>query len=463
MSFLSGIVDWCKGPQCKQNKKNETRAQNEKNKTRKRIHYDTLRNAESIERKEFLGFGASGFTYGIYTEKSKYPTHVYRVSFKGNLNNARAIHNKAQSMARITGNSQQIVEIVEGFTVKDIPPNILADILVNIPADKIGKIDKIDKTSILSVIRMPYLGIDLFEAITHDDNITMIRTLPISILMIQCYKLMKQIDALRREQMYHGDIRLENITIHPETGKMTLIDFEFHDTFEVGFNKYIGVERRLTEISERIPPEFLTVRAVAVAPYGIKQNYLNDISKHYLDDRMLLFLWYINIKNKKNATEYFEESYTNNMVSLLSLSDKNNNAVTKIEKISDGIMDYFDFFGFGIAMTLFFSTLFSINEPNNNSSEMAAFYSMLQLLKSMCHFSIKDRPHPNIIIEEMQQIMKKIPKEARQERSIFKAIRQASNNSIVTSIAPSIPNVTSRVPNNSKATNQTAKRSKKRK
>jgi hypothetical protein len=84
---------------------------------------------------------------------------------------------------------------------------------------------------------------------------------------------------------------------------------------------------------------------------------------------------------------------------------------------------------------------------------MAAFYSMLQLLKSMCNFSIEERPYPDNIIEEMQQIMKKIPKEARQERSIFKAVRQTSNNSIVTS----------RVPNNSKATNQTAKRSKKRK
>lgn len=424
MSFLSAFRNWCTGPTCKQNEtsaQNKQSIQNEKNKTRKRIHYATLRNKESKERREFLGFGASGFTYGIYTGKSKHPKYVNRVSFNGNPNTIKAIHNKAQSMARITGNNQQIVEIVEGFTVNDLPSSIPARM-----------INKIRKTPILSVIRMPYLGIDLFEAIKHADNITMIRKLPISTLMKQCYKLMKQIDELRREQMYHGDIRLENITIHPETGEMTFIDFEFHEPFEVGFNKYIGIDKRLTEISERIPPEFLSIRAVAVAPYGIKQNYLNHISMYYLNDRMLLFLWYINIKNKENAKEYFEESYISNMAFLLELFEKNNNTVTKNEKISDGIMDYFDFFGFGIAMTIFFSTLFPINEPSNNSSEMTAFYSILQLLKSMCHFSIEERPHPDNILEEMQQIMKKISKEARQSRSIFKAVRQVSNNSIAT-------------------------------
>jgi serine/threonine protein kinase len=431
MSFLSAFRNWCTGPTCKQNETsahNKQSTQNEKNKeknkTRNRIYYPIVRNVESKKRRKFLGFGASGFTYGIYTGKSKHPMYVNRVSFKGNLNNARAIHNKAQSMARITGNNQQIVKIVEGFTVNDLPSSI--------PAHMINKIRKIP---ILSVIRMPYLGIDLFEAIKHDNNKTMIRKLPISTLMKQCYKLMKQIDALRGNQMYHGDIRLENITIHPETGEMTFIDFEFHEPFEVGFNKYIGIDRRLTEISERIPPEFLCVSAAAVAPYGIKH-----ISKYYLNDRMLLFLWYI---NEKNAEKYFEDSYVSNMAFLYSLFEKNNNAVTKNEKISDGIMDYFDFFGFGIAMTIFFSTLFPINESSNNSSEMAAFYSMLQLLKSMCNFSIEERPYPDNILQEMQQIMKKIPKEARHTRNI--------------------PNVTSRVPNNSKATNQTAKSSKKRK
>ena len=68
-------------------------------------------------------------------------------------------------------------------------------------------------------------------------------------------------------------------------------------------------------------------------------------------------------------------------------------------------MNYFDYYGFGMAMTMFFSKLYPMNKPYHNRSEMDALYEMRALLMSMCDFARVARPEPDTIVKIMEDIM----------------------------------------------------------
>jgi hypothetical protein len=150
MSFFSEL---CRGFGCTRKKKNQN---NENN------------NPSYIESGQF------GFTYvdgdkviKIYTE----PTTINKI-----YTNATYIANK-------TGNNNQRVEIVHGLKKKNLPINVRNRVSGN-------------SNTTLQAIRMPHLGIDLLAAITKPGNITRLRMLPISTLMGQCHKLIKNIDII---------------------------------------------------------------------------------------------------------------------------------------------------------------------------------------------------------------------------------------------------------------------------
>lgn len=446
MSFLSGIVDWGKYVLSKR--------KSTKNNNRNRINFSTLRNKNFKNVDPPIGIGAFGTTFKIHKD----PNGLFKVLFRRKnapKPNPNTNYNKAKKMANMTGNNNQRLQIITGFKMNDLPIKVM---------QRFQEIDEAWKTegnTNLPVIRMPYLGIDLYAAL-NKDNIELVRALSISTIMIQCHKLIRQIDTIRRHKMCHGDIKIENIVIDPESGKMTLIDFDFFETFidvYTLYNKIIirDMQKKDKDIPQCIPPEFLCMKAM-----GDGIHFNNDIhvepfyEKYCNNTNMDVFLTYIG-KDRKDRKNYFKESFKNNkkyISPIYFLITENGDNAVRNANISDNIMNYFDFFGFGIAMTSFFSELYFMNEPiYKNKSEKVAYHEMRRLLMSMCDFSIENRPPPDNVLTMMEQIMTKIPKEARQERSIFKAVRQTSNNSIVTS----------RVPNNSKATNQTAKSSKKRK
>jgi serine/threonine protein kinase len=450
MSFLSGIVDWGKRVLSKRTFKQSN--------NRNRINFSTLRNKNFKNVDLPIGIGAFGTTFKIHKD----PNGLFKVLFRRKnapKPNPNTNYNKAKKMANMTGNNNQRLQIITGFKMNDLPIKVM---------QRFQEIDEVWKTegnTNLPVIRMPYLGIDLYAAL-NEDNIELVRALSISTIMIQCHELIRQIDVIRRHKMCHGDIKMDNIVIDPKSGKMTLIDFDFFETFidvYTLYNKIIvrNMQKKDKDIPQCIPPEFLCMKAMGDGIDFNNDIRINPFYEKYCDNtNMDVFLTYIG----KDGKKYFKESFKNNkkyISPMFFLITENGGNTVRNANISDNIMNYFDFFGFGIAMTLFFSRLYPINEPiYKNKSERDAYHKMRTLLMNMCDFSIENRPRPDNVLEEMEQIMKKIPKEARQERSIFKAVRQASNNSIVTSIAPSIPNVTSRVSNNSKATSQTAKKRK---
>jgi len=388
MSFLSGILSSILG------KRKSTKN------SRNRINFSTLRKKASKSEKSRIGKGAFGMTF-------KNPGGVYKFYFKRVAasnqkvpkHDLNANYNRAHTVATITGNKNQQFQIVNGFTKNDFPNNVRNLLL------KIGKMPT--NNTNLPVIRMPYLGIDLHRATNTDGNKAKIRMIPISILMIQCYELMKQIDKIRKKQMCHGDMKIDNIMIDPKTGKMTIIDFDFFAEFKNLYLEYSNIITRImrtkgTAIPQYIPPEILYIISIGENI----DSYL--FYKKYCNGGMMFFLECIGIKGEKDVKDYFDDSFKNNRTYvhpfIFSITDNGGNEVRNM-KISNNIMNYFDYFGFGMVMTMFFSRLYP-KEPNyKNGEERDAYHKMRKLLMNMCDFSIQKRPLPDNVLQEMQQIM----------------------------------------------------------
>jgi|UniRef100_A0A6C0BFU8 hypothetical protein len=380
MESLRKIGSWCTGWGCTRKRRN-------------RIKFSTLRNQQFNKNKpSYITHGATGFTFKNYTD----PNKVMKVYFDSNRKKINMNYNKANKISKITGNQRQLVQIVNDFTINDLPTNIPEDIRYRLP------------NSSLSVMRMPHLGIDLYTTI-YDDNIIDRLRRSIPTLIIQCHKLMEQIDKMRRQGLCHGDMRIENIMIYPQTSAMTLIDFDFFGPFIDVFIQYSDiVNRSLVEISQYIPPEFICMKDI----YDNTDN-IEVFSRKYLNRSMLYFLECIG-KDKKEAQNYFSESFTSNktyIYSLLqSINEKNDEARIN-EKISNTIMNYFDYFGFGMVMTIFFSRLYPVYPVKYNKSssiEMILFRQTQKLLMSMCDFSIEKRSNPEEALKKMEKIVSNI-------------------------------------------------------
>ena len=236
----------------------------------------------------------------------------------------------------------------------------------------------------------------------------MIRTVNINTLLRECYKLMIQIDNMRRKGYCHADIRLDNVLIDPDTGVMTLIDFDLFETFEVTYKKYYEqivnvfkypVPASWNVISAYMPPEILCMYAIQYrrdAPYFYEKYlhqpltaahlyYMGTINKETRDE-----------ERKEKIEEKFSESFIRNMA-LLETVNPNNQDKTIVE-----IMNRFDYYWFGMTMTIFFNRLYPINK---NKKEKGAFYHARKLLMSMCDFSIENRPYPDTVLPQMHDII----------------------------------------------------------
>jgi len=177
------------------------------------------------------------------------------------------------------------------------------------------------------------------------------------------------------------------------------------------------------------------------------------------------------------------------------------------KEIVDYFMNYFDYYGFGMVMTMFFNKLYPMNMffnklyPTNNpertlhrenvsnqeiiesfrtmceddisESQIVAFYDMRVLLITMCDFSRKNRPEPDNVFEEMGQIMYKMTgthddfdfsNENENENDYSNENENENENENgSTQISNAQTQKRKRKSTKSKATNQTAKSSKKRK
>ncbi len=95
---------------------------------------------------------------------------------------------------------------------------------VNVLPPNVRKNCKFENGEPIYVSRLPYLGVSVMDAKYH---ISRLQAIPFSKIVQQIQKLFNQIESLQKAKYIHGDIRQNNVMIDPETGDLTIIDFDY--------------------------------------------------------------------------------------------------------------------------------------------------------------------------------------------------------------------------------------------
>lgn len=207
----------------------------------------------------------------------------------------------------------------------------------------------------LEMLRFPYLGIDMLNP-NLPSVYGMILRLPITTILEQMLKLMKQVQTIRDSGYIHGDIRMENVMIHPETGRMTIIDFDFFQPVNIFFEKYMS---KITTDSINVPPDvFINLRRYSKQVFfKYFQNYVTyyeetfHINPSYLSSNNFNVLRDI-AKNFQETEDFLKQG--NSFMSYQELQEK-----LKVE-----LAKYLDSYGLGMTLMHFLATLYgSIIRP----------------------------------------------------------------------------------------------------
>jgi hypothetical protein len=90
------------------------------------------------------------------------------------------------------------------------------------------------------LIRMPHKGISFIDIIKNPVYLAKFRAIPTEVKLREIYKLMNIVKGLGDAGYVHADIRETNVLMYPETGVMTLLDFDLmraKDTFIATYPK----------------------------------------------------------------------------------------------------------------------------------------------------------------------------------------------------------------------------------
>ncbi len=144
---------------------------------------------------------------------TQYPNNVTKLFF--NKNNLKKAYTNSQTVYNLLGrnNGHKTHRYTHKYRSTNIPNN------VRTRCKKFGRNVK------LYPLRMKNLGND-FWALDKEDKYKKYRTIYVGTILDQILKVMKQIQILVRRGLIHGDVRETNLMIHPETGIITLIDFD---------------------------------------------------------------------------------------------------------------------------------------------------------------------------------------------------------------------------------------------
>jgi serine/threonine protein kinase len=208
---------------------------------------------------------------------------------------------------------------------------------------------RIPRQGNLEMLRFPYLGVDMLNP-NLPSIYGMILRLPIPTILEQMLKLMKHVQMIRDSGYIHGDIRMENVMIHPETGRMTIIDFDFFQPVNIFFEKYMG---KITTDSINVPPDvFINLlrysRQVFLKYFQNYVRYYEEtfvINPSYLSSNNFNVLREIG-KNFQETEDFLKQG--NSFMSHHELQ----------EKLKVVLVQYLDSYGLGMALMHFLATVY---------------------------------------------------------------------------------------------------------
>jgi serine/threonine protein kinase len=186
-------------------------------------------------------------------------------------------------------------------------------------------------TDPLYLLRMPNLGKDFSKVETYVDDV---RRVPMNIIFEQITKLLTQLNNLATAGYVHGDIRETNIMFKPDTGVMTIIDFDWLypiNDFDTEYRDNYGFYSN--------PPESI----VFGSPF-----FISSRTRHWSDNHYKSFEHYyksLGIKDKTQFLSQVEKVTIDNATYINSLypGDRKKAAINIM-------LPKFD--GFGLATTL---------------------------------------------------------------------------------------------------------------
>ena len=109
-------------------------------------------------------------------------------------------------------------------------------------------------------IRMPDLGISVSDILDHRHELRKLRSIPVTTILGQIVKVLKQVQTLQASGYIHGDIRDTNVMIHPDTGTITIIDFDL-------LRPVAEFRRRTAFGMYNNPPEIIILHSARASDY----------------------------------------------------------------------------------------------------------------------------------------------------------------------------------------------------
>ena len=277
-------------------------------------------------------------------------------------------------------NDYTIHPYIHKFTYRNIPSKVRANC-------DIGSQD-------LHIVRMPHLGTSVHDTTKDSAKYRpILKAIPIPTLLNEIMKLFGNVKTLRDKNLIHGDIRETNLMIDPNTGKLTIIDFDWllpKDTFLAeygGFGFYNN------------PPEALMVDRIAnlerIGFDGVFFNELNsdgeaqEYIKHsnrykYRDDLGLRInastIAIANMKNLKYIPDLIKLEYANNTTIDIALKET---------VLKQNMIKTFDSYGLGITLA---ALLYVVYPEEFTAESNKTIHSLIHtIIKPMIALEMKDR------------------------------------------------------------------------
>lgn len=270
-------------------------------------------------------------------------------------------------------------------------------------------------------VHMPHLGVDL----THLPSILgRLRSIPVPIMLTHMYELLEKVAMLWNHGYIHGDVRTPNIMIQPETGKLTLIDFDWLMDVREFADKYRPVTER------DVPGASIgkTKKELITTPHITPELLLSDISQHL--DETDFSTDKTNIDSSRTTriiTDYSTQllenfSYMKAYYQLHELTQMIHTAmkdsITTWKKVvTEGglpIMEsYRTLDGYGIGQNLlelchqlYPGSLTYAADPSMTLHEKSALNTMIHyVLKPMCALSLRNRKHVSEVLGIASEII----------------------------------------------------------
>ncbi len=349
---------------------------------------------------------------GVWKE---YPSNISKLFYtKGNYDKLLA---KQAMIHNVFGetNDYTISPYMHKFSYKNIPKRVRRNC-------EIGKKD-------LHIVRMPNLGISVHKANKESAKyMPILKALPIQTLLQEIMKLCVNVKSLKDKDIIHGDIRETNVMIDPNTGKLTIIDFDWllptrQFLLEYSFGFYNN------------PPEALMTDRVRnlerihihedffdeLDSDGETQEYIHqsNLYKYREDLGVTLDKYTLTDANMENLSHIVELSatantaggsrYYNNYMDRNSYDENNSNRnnyyppadPTEI-LLKEEIVKTFDSYGLGITLA---ALLYAIYPEEFKAESNKPIHSLIHtIVKPMIALEMKDRMNIDTAISELETL-----------------------------------------------------------